>query len=130
MEATEPEDGEGEEVEEPVSYDGLAAMPGNVEALERWLVPGLGTVPGADTSVWILNPTGDEATVTLSPLGVSSDGPEKVLIPPGTYLEVPVAPLSETGNSGLLVEANIPVSVAVTIAGPQGVAFVGGVGIG
>ena len=129
-EASEPEEGEGEEPEEPVSYDGLAAMPGNAEALERWLVPGLGIVPGADTSIWILNPTGDEATVTLSPLGVSSDGPEKVLIPPGTYLEVPVAPLSETGNSGMLVEANVPVSVAVTIAGPQGVAFIGGVGIG
>jgi hypothetical protein len=129
-EASDPVDGGGEVAEEPVSYNGLAAMAGNAETLERWLVPGLGIVPGADTSVWILNPTGDEATVTLSPLGVSSDGPEKVLIPPGTYLEVPVAPLSETGNSGMLVEANVAVSVAVTIAGPQGVAFVGGVGIG
>jgi len=127
---SESEEGEGEEPEEPVSYEGLAAMPGNAETLERWLVPGLGIVPGADTSVWILNPTGDEATVTLSPLGVSSDSPEKVLIPPGTYLEVPVDPLSETGNSGMLVEANVPISVAVTIAGPQGVAFIGGVGIG
>ena len=133
-ETSQDEDGggeaEGDEPEEPVSYDGLAAMPGNAETLERWLVPGLGIVPGADTSVWILNPTGEEATVTLSPLGVSADGPEKVLIPPGTYLEVPIAPLSETGNSGMLVEANVPVSVAVTIAGPQGVAFIGGVGIG
>ncbi|MGB5566991.1 MAG: hypothetical protein WBN93_11765, partial [Acidimicrobiia bacterium] len=129
-ETSDPEEGAGEEPEEPVSYDGLAAMPGNADALQRWLVPGLGIVPGADTSVWILNPTGEEATVTLSPLGVSSDSPEKVLIPPGTYLEVPVAPLSETGNSGMLVEANVPVSVAVTIAGPQGVAFIGGVGIG
>ncbi len=85
---------------------------------------------GGGHSVWILNSTGDEATVTLSPLGVSSDSPEKVLIPPGTYLEVPVDPLSETGNSGMLVEANVPISVAVTIAGPQGVAFIGGVGIG
>lgn len=123
-------EGEGAEPEEPVVYDGLAAMPGNAETLERWLVPGLGIVPGADTSVWILNPTGEEATVTLSPLGVSAEGPEKVLIPPGTYFEVSVAPLSETGNSGMLVESNVPVSVAVTIAGAQGVAFIGGVGIG
>ena len=127
-ETSDPAD--GEEVEEPVIYDGLAAMPGIAEPLARWLVPGLGIVPGADTSVWILNATGDDASVTLSPLGVSSAGPEKVLIPAGTYLEVPVAPLSETGNSGMLVEANVPISVAVTIAGPQGVAFVGGVGIG
>lgn len=121
---------ENEEPLEPVVYSGLAAMPGNAEPLERWLVPGLGIVPGADTSVWILNPTGDDATVTLSPLGVSSGGTEKVLIPPGRYLEVPISPLSETGDSGMLVESNVPVSVAVTIAGPQGVAFIGGVGIG
>ena len=124
------ESDEGEEPVEPVIYNGLAAMPGNAEPLERWLVPGLGMVPGADTSVWILNPTGDEATVTLSPLGVSSGGSEKMLIPAGRYLEVPISPLSETGNSGMLVESNVPVSVAVTIAGSQGVAFIGGVGIG
>ena len=121
---------EGEEGAEPVVYDGLASMTGNPDPLERWLVPGLGTVPGADTSIWVLNPTGDEATVTLSPLGVSSAGSEKVLIPAGTYLEFPIAPLSETGNSGMLVESNVPVSVAVSISGPQGVAFIGGVGIG
>jgi hypothetical protein len=130
-EASELAEGEDtEESEEPVIYDGLAAMAGNTDPLERWLVPGLGIVPGADTSVWVLNPTGDEATVTLSPLGVSSGGSDKVLIPAGTYVEIPVDPLSETGNSGMLVEANTPISVAVTIAGPQGVAFIGGVGIG
>jgi hypothetical protein len=120
---------EGGEPEEPAVYDGLAAMAGNPDPLERWLVPGLGVVPGADSSVWILNPSGDEATVTLSPLGVSSGGSDKVVIAPGTYLEVPIAPLSETGDSGMLVESNVPVSVAVTISGPQGVAFIGGVGI-
>ncbi len=121
---------EGEALQEPVTYDGLAAMPGNPDPLERWLVPGLGTVPGANTSIWVLNPTGDEATVTYSPLGVSSGGSDKVLIPAGTYVEIPIAPLSETGNSGMLIQSNVPVSVAVTISGPQGVAFIGGVGIG
>jgi len=120
---------EGESANEPVIYDGLASMAGNPDPLERWLVPGLGTVPGADTSIWVLNPTGDEATVTLSPLGVSSGGSEKVLIPAGTYTEIPIAPLSETGNSGMLIQSNVPISVAVTISGPQGVAFIGGVGI-
>ncbi len=124
------ETAEGEEADEPVTYDGLAAMSGNPDPLERWLVPGLGVVPGADTSIWILNPSGDDATVTLSPLGVSSGASEEILIPAGTYAEVPIAPLSETGSSGMLVEANVPVSVAVTISGPQGVAFIGGVGIG
>jgi hypothetical protein len=120
---------EGEAADEPVTYDGLAAMPGNPDPLERWLVPGLGIVPGADTSIWVLNPSADEATVMLRPLGVSSGGSDEVIIPAGTYLEVPIAQLSETGNSGMLIESNVPVSIAVTISAPQGVAFIGGVGI-
>ncbi len=121
---------EGEEVEEPVVYSGLAAMPGNTNALERWLVPGLGVVPGAQTSIWILNPSGEEATVTVSPLGVSAVRSEKIVIPAGQYVELPVPSLSESGNSGMLIDSSLPVSVAVSIAGPQGVAFIGGVGVG
>ncbi len=121
---------EGEEAEVIVVYDGLAAMPGNTGPLERWLVPGLGVVPGAQTSIWVLNPSGEEATVTVSPLGVSAARSEKILIPAGRYVEIPVPSLSESGNSGMLIDASLPVSVAVSIAGPQGVAFIGGVGVG
>lgn len=121
---------EGEGIEVLVVYDGLAAMPGNTDPLERWLVPGLGVVPGAQTSIWILNPSGEEATVTVSPVGVSAVRSEKIVIPAGRYVEIPVPSLSESGNSGMLIDANLPVSVAVSIAGPQGVAFIGGVGIG
>jgi len=124
------EEATGEEAEEPVVYDGLAAMPGNTDPLERWLVPGLGVVPGAKTSIWILNPSGDDATVTVSPLGVSDGSSEKIVIPGGRYVEIPVPALSESGNSGMLIDANVPISVAVSIAGPQGVAFIGGVGVG
>ncbi|GAI00323.1 unnamed protein product, partial [marine sediment metagenome] len=53
---------EGEEVEVSISYDGMAAMPGNTDVLERWLVPGLGVVPGTETSIWILNPSAEAAT--------------------------------------------------------------------
>jgi len=127
---TTTDDSEGEEVEQPVVYTGVAAMPGNTDPLERWLVPGLGVVPGAQTSIWILNPSGDEATVTVSPLGVSSVRSEKIVIPAGQYVEIPVPSLSESGNSGMLIDSSLPVSVAVSIAGPQGVAFIGGVGVG
>jgi hypothetical protein len=120
---------EGEEAEEPVIYDGLAAMPGNTDPLERWLIPGLGVVPGAETSIWILNPSGDDATVTVSPLGVAEVRLEKIVIPPGGYVEIPIPALSETGNSGMLIDASLPVSVAVSIAGPHGAAFIGGVGV-
>ena len=120
---------EGEEVEEPVVYSGLAAMPGNTDPLERWLVPGLGVVPGTQTSIWILNPSDEAATVTVSPLGVSAVRSEKIVILAGRYVEIPVPSLSESGNSGMLIDSNLPVSVAVSIAGPQGVAFIGGVGV-
>jgi hypothetical protein len=122
--------GEGGEAPEATTYTGLAAMPGTTEPLQRWLVPGLGVVPGAETSVWVLNPTGDDAIVTLEPLGVPSYENQEVLIQPGRYVEIPVGPLSETGSSAFLVNASVPVSVAVSVAGPQGVAFIGGVGIG
>jgi len=118
------------DVVEPTIYDGIAAMPGNAEPLKRWLVPGLGIVPGATTSIWVLNPSGDDATVSVKPLGVSARKVTEVVIAAGTYVEIPVAPISETGNSGMLVEADVPISVAVSLAGPQGVAFIGGVGIG
>ncbi len=115
---------------EPTIYDGLAAMPGNADALQRWLVPGLGVVPGADTSIWILNPSADDATVSVTPIGVSARKVTEIVVPAGTFAEVPIPPISETGNSAMLVESEVPISVAVTIAGPQGVAFIGGVGIG
>lgn len=124
------ETAEGGVVEEPVVYDGLAAMPGNTDPLERWLVPGLGVVPGAQTSIWVLNASTEDATVTVSPLGVSAVRSEKILIPAGRFVEIPVPALSESGNSGMLVDSSMPVSVAVSIAGPQGVAFIGGVGVG
>jgi hypothetical protein len=120
---------DGEAIE-PTIYDGVAAMPGNAEPLTRWLVPGLGVVPGADTSIWILNPSGEDATAIIKPLGVSERTPIEIVIPAGTFVEVPVAPISETGNSAMLVEADVPISVAVSLAGAQGVAFIGGVGIG
>ena len=124
------ETAEGGVVKEPVVYDGLAAMPGNTDPLERWLVPGLGVVPGAQTSIWVLNASTEDATVTVSPLGVSAVRSEKILIPAGRFVEIPVPALSESGNSGMLVDSSMPVSVAVSIAGPQGVAFIGGVGVG
>ncbi|MEN8234700.1 MAG: DUF5719 family protein [Actinomycetota bacterium] len=119
-----------DETPAPPTFTGLAAMPGTTDPRERWLVPGLGIVPGAETSIWVLNSTGDDATVTVEPLGVSSNRVEKVLIQPGRYAEIPIAPLSETGNSAVIIDATVPVSVAVSIAGPQGVAFIGGIGIG
>jgi len=68
--------------------------------------------------------------VAVKPLGVSARKVIDVVVRAGTVTSVSVAPISETGNSGMLVESDVPISVAVSLAGPQGVAFIGGVGIG
>jgi len=118
-----PGDGEPE----PVTLQGLAGTTGNVDPATRWLIPGVGVVPGADTTLWIMNPSGEQATVTITPLGASAAGPNKIIIGPGWQVEIPFLEVTETGTSGIMIDATVPVSAAVSIAGPQGVAFVGGV---
>lgn len=120
-----PGDGEPEPI--PLTFDGLASTTGNVDPAMRWLIPGVGVVPGAETSLWIMNPSGDQATVTLTPLGASAAGPDKIIVGPGWVVEIPFSEVTETGISGIMIDSTVPVSAAVSIAGIKGVAFVGGV---
>jgi hypothetical protein len=46
---------------------------------------------------------------------------------PGSLVEIPFAEVTETGMSGVIIDATVPVSAALSIAGSQGVAFVGGI---
>jgi hypothetical protein len=119
--------GDGEPGPTPLVFTGLASTTGNIDPATRWLIPGIGVVPGADTTLWIMNPSGDPATVTITPLGASAAGPDKLIIGPGSLVEIPFSEVTETGTSGVMIDATVPVSAAVSIAGPQGVAFVGGV---
>jgi Family of unknown function (DUF5719) len=118
---------DGEPGAAPVAYDGLAATTGNTDPALRWLVPGIGVVPGAETSLWIVNPTGDQATVTITPLGASAAGPDKIIIPAGSLVEIPFAEVTETGTSGVRIDATVPVSAGVSVSAPRGVAFMGGI---
>jgi hypothetical protein len=113
--------------EAPAVFDGLAATTGNIDPATRWLIPGIGVVPGAATSLWIMNSSPDQATVTITPLGAAAGGPEKIIIAPGSLVEIPYAEVTETGMSGVIIDATVPVSAALSIAGSQGVAFVGGI---
>ena len=61
------------------------------------------------------------------PAPSNDECPDKIIIGPGTQVEIPFLEVTETGTSGIMIDATVPVSAAVSIAGPQGVAFVGGV---
>ncbi len=114
-------------MEVPETFDGLASATGNTDPATRWLVPGIGVVPGAQTSLWIINPSGDQATVTITPLGAAAGGPDKIIVGAGWQVEIPFAEVTETGTSGVIVDATVPVSVAVSISSERGVAFIGGI---
>jgi len=74
-----------------------------------------------------MNPSTDQATVTITPLGASAEGPDKIIIAAGTLVEIPFPMITESGTSGVIIDATVPVSAAVSIAGSRGVAFVAGV---
>ncbi|GMQ86578.1 MAG: hypothetical protein BMS9Abin07_2162 [Acidimicrobiia bacterium] len=111
----------------PVTYIGLASTTGTIDPATRWLITGIGVVPAADSSVWLMNASGDQATVTLIPLGATSAGPNKMIVAPGSIVEVQFAEVSETGMTGLIVDATVPISAGLSIAGSRGVAFIAGI---
>ncbi len=127
----EPSD-QGEPVDEGqpaaiTTYTGLAATTGNIDPATRWMLPGIGVVPAAQTSVWIMNASSDQATVTITPLGAQGGAAEKVIVAAGWLLEIPFAEITETGINGVMIDSTVPVSTGVSIAGDRGVAFIGGI---
>lgn len=107
-----------------VTVDRIAGTVGAAFPSSRWLLPGAGAVPDATSSLWILNTDPEPATVTIQPLGVRSLPADKVIVAPGTVLEVPLAADVEIG--GYLLDASIPVTAAWSAARPDSVAFFAG----
>ena len=124
------DDAAAEEPAVPTVFNGLASTTGNTDPATRWIVPGIGVVPAAETSLWIINPSGDQATVTITPLGAASAGPDKIIVPPGWQVEIPFAEVTESGTSGVIIDATVPISAALSISSPRGVAFIGGIPVG
>jgi len=121
-------DGDGDDGadEAPVAaiVDRIAGTVGAAFPSSRWLLPGAGTVPDAASSLWILNTDPEPATVTIQPLGVGSLPADKVIVAPGTVLEVPLA--ENVQISGYLLDASIPVTAAWSAVRPNSVAFFAG----
>jgi hypothetical protein len=115
--------------EADVAGDRIAGTVGASEPAASWLLPGPGSVVGAETSIWLLNGGEETATVTLQPLGDAGPGPSvKVLVDAGTLLEVPVA--YDTAVAGYRVESSTPISVQWTAVAARGVAYFAGVAVG
>ena len=93
-----------------------------------WLLPGAGAVPGATSTIWLMNGGEESATVTLVPLGVRDIPADKVVVPVGRIIgyTIPVADVI----TGYLIFATAPVSAAWTGSDAGGTAFFAGVPIG
>ena len=120
-----------EGAEEAAIEDAVLRIAGTVgveTASTGWLLPGAGAVPGATSTIWLMNSGEESVTVTLVPLGVRDIPADKVVVPVGRIIgyTIPNTPII----TGYLVEATAPVSAAWTGSDPGGTAFVAGVPIG
>ncbi len=112
--------------EEPVSQR-IAGTVGAAAPAERWLVTGAGGLRTAVSTVWILNSSSELATVSVQPLGSATQPADKVQVEPGTVTRLV---LPQGGSAaGFLLEAQVPISVAWSVEGGDGVAFLAAVSL-
>lgn len=111
---------------EPVFIRGLAGTVGIARPSAEWIVP-LGTLPGNETTMWVMNAGADAVTVEARPLGeVEFLGDEQIFtLEPGAIRSV-VAEVG-IGVFGYHVEADGPVSVAWEMWGDRGAVLVVGI---
>ena len=123
-----PQTIEGEEPEEPIAGTRIAATTGAREQASRWLLPGVGTPAGTQSSVWILNTNPETVTVTLEPLSSGTLPSDKLQVEPGRIARYNVP--TTAGISGYLIDSSLPISAGWTAQAPRGVVFVAGVAVG
>jgi hypothetical protein len=98
-----------------------AATSGAHTLASSWLVPGLGSVRGADSDLWILNTSAQQVTVTWATLDPSGrDRSGKVAVEAGTMRRVNL-PVAEA--SGVFVQATAPITVGASMAVGDAVAY-------
>lgn len=107
---------------------GLAATTGIPEPATSWIVP-LDTLPGSETTMWIMNSGLEPATVEVLSLGEGEFlAEETVQVLPGSVLPIPVA--SGIGTFGFHLTSDQPISAAWELVGDRGVALVAGIPAG
>ena len=107
---------------------GRAGTTGIPELATSWIVP-LETLPGSETTLWIMNSGVDAATVNVVTLTEDEFLTEEtVQIAPGTVVPIPVP--NEIGIFGYRLTSDVPISTAWEIVGDRGVALVAGIPAG
>ncbi|MDJ0791043.1 MAG: DUF5719 family protein [Acidimicrobiia bacterium] len=104
---------------------GLAGTVGSSRPSSEWIVP-VDTIPGSETTLWILNPGTEPVSVDYQQLGEVEDPIRATIEVPaestrGLAVEVGI------GIYGYTVSASGPVSVGWDIVGDRGVALVSGI---
>ncbi|MGI9665501.1 MAG: DUF5719 family protein [Acidimicrobiia bacterium] len=113
---------------EETFISGLAGTIGSARPSSNWIVP-VDSLPGADTTLWIMNSSSEPVSVSFGPLGeIEYSVLDLVQVPAESIVGIPVD--VGIGIYGYIVEADRPVSVAWEIAGDRGVALVAGVPTG
>ncbi len=103
---------------------GLAGTVGSAEPATRWLAPGRDP-DGGDASIWILNTSAADATVTLEPL-LAGAAASKIIVPAGTLRQF----LVEGEAPAHLVNATSAVTIAWSGEAANGIVFVRGARLG
>jgi len=112
-------------VVEEVFLRGLAGTVGSSRTATSWIVP-LDTIPGSETTLWMMNSGGDDAAVTILPLGESEFLIEdSIQVPAGSIVGLSVD--VGVGTFGYEVRSDTPITVAWEIVGNNGVALVSGI---
>ena len=114
-------------VVEEIFIDGLAGTVGSSRPSSSWIVP-IDTIPGSETTMWIMNSGVDPVSVDYEQLGEVEDPIQATIEIPaesvyGISVEVGI------GVYGYRIGASGPVSVAWQIVGDRGAALVAGVPI-
>jgi hypothetical protein len=99
---------------------GTALTGGAPETARTWLLPGLRTVGPTEGTLWLLNSSFEQISVTVSVLTGDAAINTQVLVEPGTQVAVPI---TEPDALGVLVEAGDPFTAAWSLTGPGGSAF-------
>ncbi|MEE9298075.1 MAG: DUF5719 family protein [Acidimicrobiia bacterium] len=102
---------------------GTAVTGGAPVTARTWLLPGLRTLGLNEGTLWLLNSSFEQISVTVSELtGVAAINTQ-ILVEPGTQVAIQIV---EPDALGVLVEASDPFTAAWSIQGPSGAAFSGG----
>ncbi|NND04316.1 MAG: hypothetical protein HKN91_16175 [Acidimicrobiia bacterium] len=103
----------------------IAGTVGSPEPALRWLLPGAGGFLGGESSIWLLNTSGDPVTVTLQPLGLTELTADKVRLEPTSFRRIRLT--SNANVFGYRIESAIPITASWSLQNDDAVALFSGI---